>query len=69
MPPIRRSNLGRKTRNATNQGNYRSNQSDDRNERERIRISQTRETQARHSTNNRASLNRAAYDVSIDYIR
>jgi len=44
MPPIRRSNnLGRKTLNATNQGNYRSNQSaqehDDRNERERIRIS------------------------------
>ena len=69
MPLIRRSNLGRKTRNTTNQGNYRSNQSDDRNERERIRISQTRETQARHSTNNRASLNRAAfsYDVSIDY--
>jgi len=27
MPPIRRSNLGRKPRNATNQGNYRSNQS------------------------------------------
>ena len=43
MPPMRRNNLGRKTRNATNQGNYRSNQSDDRNEHERIRISQTRE--------------------------
>ncbi|GBP77376.1 hypothetical protein EVAR_40030_1, partial [Eumeta japonica] len=42
---------------------------DDGNERERIRISQTREARARHSTNNRASLNRAAfsYDVSIDY--
>lgn len=73
MPPIRRSNLGRITRNATNQANYRSNQSpqerDDRNERERIRISQTREARTRNSTNNRASLNRAAfsYDVSIDY--
>jgi hypothetical protein len=73
MPPIRRSNLGRKTRNAINQGNYRSNQTaqehDDRKERERIWISQTREARARHSTNNRASLNRAAfsYDVSIDY--
>ena len=56
MPPIRRSNLGRRTRNATNQANYRSN-------------SQTREARARNSTNNRASLNRAAfsYDVSIDY--
>lgn len=73
MPPIRRSNLGRRTRNATNQANYRSNRTaqerDDENERERIRISQTREARARHSTNNRASLNRAAfsYDVSIDY--
>ncbi|GFQ97959.1 helitron_like_N domain-containing protein [Trichonephila clavata] len=73
MPPIRRSNLGRRTRNATNQANYRSNRTaqerDDGNERERIRISQTREARARHSTNNRASLNRAAfsYDVSIDY--
>ncbi|GFQ77012.1 helitron_like_N domain-containing protein [Trichonephila clavata] len=70
MPPIRRSNLGRRTRNATNQANYRSNRTaqerDDGNERERIRISQTREARARHSTNNRASLNRAAfsYDVS-----
>ncbi|GBP83331.1 hypothetical protein EVAR_54348_1 [Eumeta japonica] len=69
----RRSNLGRRTRNATNQANYRSNRTaqerDDGNERERIRISQTREARARHSTNNRASLNRAAfsYDVSIDY--
>ena len=57
MPPIRRSNLGRITRNATNQANYRSNQSpqerDDRNERERIRISQTREVRTRNSTNNR----------------
>ena len=56
MPPLRRSNLGRKTRNATNQGNYRSNQSaqerDDLNEREIIRISQTSEARARHSTNN-----------------
>src|SRR6187551_3482502 len=73
MPPIRRSNLGRRTRNATNQANYRSNHTaqerDDRNERERIRISQTREARARHLTNNRTSLNRAAfnYDVSIDY--
>lgn len=73
MPPIRRSNLGRITRNATNQANYRTNQSpqerDDRNERERIRISQTREVRTRNSTNNRANLNRAAfsYDVSIDY--
>ncbi|XP_050064729.1 uncharacterized protein LOC126553629 [Aphis gossypii] len=73
MPPIRRSNLGRRTRNATNQANYRSNQSpqerDDRNERERIRISQTCEARTRNSTNNRESLNRAAfsYDVSIDY--
>ncbi|GFR19178.1 helitron_like_N domain-containing protein [Trichonephila clavata] len=73
MPPIRRSNLGTRTRNATNQANYRSNRTaqerDDGNERERIRISQTREVRARHSTNNRASLNRAAfsYDVSIDY--
>lgn len=71
MPPIRRSNLGRRTRNATNQANYRSNRTaqerDDGNERERFRISQTREARARHSTNNRASLNRAAfsYDVSI----
>ncbi|XP_022165050.1 uncharacterized protein LOC111030043 [Myzus persicae] len=52
---------------------YRSNQSaqerDDRNEREIIRISLTHEARARHSTNNRASLNRVAfsYDVSIDY--
>ncbi|GBP73542.1 hypothetical protein EVAR_89202_1 [Eumeta japonica] len=49
MPPIRRSNLGRRTRNATNQANYRSNRTaqerDDGNERERIRISQTREAQ------------------------
>ncbi|GFR21567.1 helitron_like_N domain-containing protein [Trichonephila clavata] len=73
MPTIRRSNLGRRTRNATNQANYRSNriaqERDDGNERERIRISQTREARAQHSTNNRASLNRAAfsYDVSIDY--
>ncbi|XP_076265190.1 uncharacterized protein LOC143199329 [Rhynchophorus ferrugineus] len=73
MPPIRRSNLGRRTRNAINQTNYRSNRTaqerDDGNERERIRISQTREARARHSTNNRASLNPAAfsYDVSIDY--
>lgn len=73
MPPIRRSNLGRRTRNAKNQANYRSNRTaqerDDGNERERIRISQTREARARHSTNNRASLNRAAfsYDVSMDY--
>ncbi|XP_076249983.1 uncharacterized protein LOC143189833 [Rhynchophorus ferrugineus] len=73
MPPIRRSNLGRRTRNAINQANYRSNRTaqerDDGNERERIRISQTREARARHSTNNRASLNPAAfsYDVSIDY--
>lgn len=47
MPPIRRSNLGRRTRNATNQANYRSNRTaqerDDGNERERIRISQKRE--------------------------
>ncbi|CAF4946666.1 unnamed protein product [Pieris macdunnoughi] len=70
---MRRSNLGRRTRNATNQANYRSNRTaqerDDGNERERIRISQTREARARHSTNNRESLNRAAfsYDVSIDY--
>ncbi len=35
MPPIRRSNLGRITRNANNQANYRSNQSTQ--ERERIR--------------------------------
>ncbi|XP_076251520.1 uncharacterized protein LOC143190840 [Rhynchophorus ferrugineus] len=73
MPPIRRSNLGRRTRNAINQANYRSNHTaqerDDGNERERIRISQTREARARHSANNRASLNPAAfsYDVSIDY--
>ena len=73
MPPIRRNNLGRRTRNATNQANYQSNHAaqvrDDRNERERIQISQTRERRARHSNNNRASLNRAAfsYDVSIDY--
>lgn len=72
MPPIRRrTNLGRRTRNATNQINYQSNRTaqerEDRNERERIRLRQTRE--ARHSTNNGASLNRAAfcYDMSIDY--
>lgn len=73
MPPIRRRYLGRRTRHATKQANYRSNQTaqerDDRNERARIRISQTREARTRHSTNNHASLNRAAfsYDVSIDY--
>jgi len=55
MPPIRRSNLGRKIRNATNQGNYQSNQSAQ--ERERIRISQTREAIVRHSTKNRGGLN------------
>ena len=48
MPPIRRrSNLGRRTRNATNQINYQSNRTaqerEDRNERERIRLRQTRE--------------------------
>lgn len=44
MLPIWRRNLGRRTRNATNQANYRSNHTeqerDDRNERERIWISQ-----------------------------
>lgn len=73
MPPLRRSNSGRRTRNAANQANYRSNHAaqerNGRNERKRTRISQTREARARHSTNNRASLNRAAfrYNVSIDY--
>lgn len=73
MPPIRRRKLCRRTRSATNQANYRSHYSAqeryDRNESERIRISQTREARVRNSSNNRASLNRAAfsYDVSIDY--
>ena len=75
MLSLRRGNLSRRTRNATNQANYRYNHTeqerDDQNERERIRISQTREARARHSTNNRASLNRAAfsYDVSIRSVR
>ncbi|GBP12702.1 hypothetical protein EVAR_10342_1 [Eumeta japonica] len=61
--------FGRRTRNATNQANYQSNHTaqerDDRNERERIRTSQTREARARHSTNNRASLNRAVFSYDV----
>jgi len=64
MPRIRwRTNLGRRTRNAMNQINYQSNRTSqerkDRNERERIRLRQTRE--ARHSTNDSVSLKRAAF--------
>ncbi|KAL1516838.1 hypothetical protein ABEB36_000684 [Hypothenemus hampei] len=46
MPPIRRRDLGRKTRNATNQYNFRNNQTveqrEERNEIERNRLSQIR---------------------------
>jgi hypothetical protein len=69
MPLIRRrTNLGSRTRNATNQINYPSNRTvQERNERERIRLRLTRK--ARNSTNNGASLNRGVfcYDMSIDY--
>jgi hypothetical protein len=72
MYPIRqRTNLGTRTRNATNQINYQYNRTvqerEDPNERERIRLRKAREAQ--HSTNNGTSLNRAAfcYDMSIDY--
>lgn len=70
MPPIRRlTNLGRRTRNAKHQINYQSNRTaqerEDRNEHERIRLRQIHEV--RNSTNNGASLNRAAFCyMSID---
>ena len=73
MPAMRRTNIGRRARNAVYIANNRSNltaqERNDQNERDRIRLSQTREARARHSTNNRAGLNRAAfsYDVAIDY--
>lgn len=72
MPPIRRgrSNLGRRTRNATNQANFQSHrtsqQREERNELERIRISQSRATRRVQTA---FTVSRAAfsYDVSIDY--
>jgi len=70
MSPIRSwTNLGRRTRNTTIQINYRSNRTaqEREDERERIRLRQTLE--ARYSTKNGASFNRAAFccDMSIDY--
>lgn len=56
MPPIRRRNLGRRTRNATNQTNFRSNrtaeQGEERNEIERNRLSQTRSARTQEEREN-----------------
>lgn len=72
MPPIRRSNLGRRTRNATNQTNFRSNrtaeQREERNEIERNRLSQTRSarTQEERENANEDDMHRMRHHRSVE---